>query len=232
MVRAVVFDMDGVIVDSEWLHHAIEIETLHDAGLEISHDDLIEYTGMPLMDVLDGLKESHGASFDPAVVAERKRARYLDRVGELEPIDGAVDAVRRLDSEYSIALASSSHREAVDAIVDHLDLAAVFETTISFDDVAVGKPHPESFEKAAAGLGVAPEETVVVEDSRNGVDAALAGGFHAVGFQSASEIDLSSAHYVATSMDEVERFVARIDEATRGPGGKDTGSEQEDEEEA
>lgn len=214
MVQAVIFDMDGVIIDSEWLHQATEIAALGEAGLEITREDLLEYTGMPLLDVLDGLRDAHGASFDPEVVAERKRALYLERVGELEPIDGAIDAVRRLDDDYSTALASSSHRKAVDAVVDHLDLAAVFETTISFDDVAVGKPHPESFERAAEHLGVAPNQTVVVEDSKNGVDAALAGGFHAVGFQSATEIDLSSAHYVATSMDEVQRYVERIDEST------------------
>lgn len=211
MIRAVIFDMDGVIVDSEWLHQTVEIETLNEAGLEITRDDLLEYTGMPLMDVLEGLKNEHEATFDPELVAARKRDRYLERVDELEPIDGAVDTVRSIGAEYRTALASSSHRKAVDAVVDMLDLAAVFDTTISFDDVRVGKPDPETFERAADRLDVAPESAVVVEDSRNGVEAAQEGGFHAVGFRSASEIDLSAAEYVSESMDEVERYVKRID---------------------
>lgn len=169
---------------------------------------------MPLMDVFEGIRDAHAATFDPEVVAARKRERYLDRLDELDPIEGAVDTVRSLGSGYSTALASSSHRTAVDAVVEMLDLAEVFETTISFDDVAVGKPDPETFELAAEKLGVSPAEAVVVEDSRNGVDAALDGGFHAVGFQSAPEIDLSAAHYVATSMAEVERCVERIADAT------------------
>lgn len=210
MVRAVIFDMDGVIVDSEWLHQATEIEALGEAGLEITHDNLREFTGMPLVPFLEQLKAAHGADFDPEAVAMRKRTRYLERLDEVDPIDGALGTVRRIGADYPTALATSSHRRVADAVLALFDLEPAFDTTLSATEVEHGKPDPEIFETAADHLGVAPAETVVVEDSRNGVEAALSGGFHAVGFQSEPAIDLSGAEYVATSMVDVEDYIHRL----------------------
>lgn len=213
MVRAVIFDMDGVIVDSEWLHQATEIEVLGEAGLEVTVADLRKFTGMPLVPFLEQLKAAHNADFDPETVAARKRARYLERLDEVDPIDGALGTVRRVGADYPTALATSSHRRVADAVLDRLDLAPAFDTTLSATEVERGKPDPEMFETAADRLGVAPGEAVVVEDSRNGVAAARAGGFRAVGFQSEPEIDLSAAEHVASSMTAVEDYIRRIDES-------------------
>lgn len=211
MIEGVIFDMDGVLIDSETLHQTTEIEALRAAGLEITREDLLPYTGVPLLDLLEQLKASHDADFDPQAVAARKRSAYLARLDEVEAIAGAVETVRRIDGHYRTALASSSHRHVVDAVVDKLDLDDCFVTTLSCTDVTNGKPDPEIFATAASIMDVPPEHAVVVEDSQNGIEAAQAGGFHTIGFQSADEIDLSNAAVVASSMEQVERYIHQFD---------------------
>ncbi|MDY6778832.1 MAG: HAD family phosphatase, partial [Candidatus Nanohaloarchaea archaeon] len=212
MLQAVIFDMDGVIIDSEALHKETEIQALHEAGVDITEDDLVKYTGMPLITILRSLKEDRQEEFDPETVAERKTEKYLDRINELQPIDGAVQTVRTISQDYRTALASSSRRALVDAVVDMLDLENSFQTTLSFNDVENGKPDPEIFEQAAASLETTPSETAVIEDSRNGVIAANRGGFHTIGFQSSDDIDLSPADYVTDTMDRIPPLLETIEQ--------------------
>jgi HAD superfamily hydrolase (TIGR01509 family) len=110
------------------------------------------------------------------------QARYEER---LPLIDGAVDAVRRLHERYTLGVASSSNRPLIDAVLGAAGLGALFQATVSSEEVARGKPAPDVFLEAARQLGVRPESCAVVEDSANGIRASHAAGMRVLAIPNA-----------------------------------------------
>ena len=180
-VEAVVFDLDGVVVDSEHLWDEVREELARERGGRWHERAQADMMGMSapewsryMHDVI-GLRESP-AEIDQLVV-ERLLERYAER---LPLIDGAVDAVVRVARAFRLALASSSNRRVIDAVLAEAGLAGSFEVTVSSEEVARGKPAPDVFLEAARRLGVPPERCAAVEDSGNGLRAAHAAGMRVV----------------------------------------------------
>jgi HAD superfamily hydrolase (TIGR01509 family) len=176
-VEAVVFDLDGVIVDSEHVWDEVREELARERGGRWHERAQTDMMGMSspewsryMHDVI-GLRESP-AEIDAEVV-RRMLDRYTD---ELPLIDGAVEAVSRMAGSFRLALASSSNRPVIDAVLEVSGLAPLFEATISSEEVERGKPAPDVFLEAAARLAVAPERCAAVEDSGNGIRAGHAAG--------------------------------------------------------
>jgi len=180
-IEAVVFDLDGVLVDSEHLWDDVREELARERGGRWHERAQADMMGMSsvewsryMHDVI-GLAESP-EEIDAEVVA-RMRARYAR---ELPLIDGAVDAVTRLASVFRLALATSSNRSIIDLVLAGAGLESLFEVTVSSEEVAHGKPAPDVFLEAARRLRVAPERCAAVEDSANGIRAARAAGMRVI----------------------------------------------------
>ncbi len=176
MISAVIFDMDGLLVDSEPLWRRAEIEAFAEVGVALNDTMCLETTGLRIDQVVDHWQQRFGFTFEsPAAV----RRDVLARVGRLitreaEPRPGAVEAVERAARTLPVALASSSPHAIIDAVLDRFGVRAVFRVIHSADDEQYGKPHPAVFLTTAARLERSALECLVLEDSLNGVLAAKA----------------------------------------------------------
>lgn len=179
---AVVFDLDGVLVDSEvwWNDVRIDFARRHDRTW--TKDDQHAVMGGNSRQWSETMRDRLRLDL-PAADIEREVVRAVVARYEAEGpplIAGAVEVVRRVARDLPIAVASSAHRDVIDAALRALDLVDAFAVVVSSDDVRHGKPEPDVYLEAARRLGVAPERCLVVEDSRNGVLAARAAGMTVV----------------------------------------------------
>jgi beta-phosphoglucomutase len=215
--RAVLWDLDGTLVDSEEFHWLSWRDTLRDEGVEITYQQFLESFGQRNDRILP---KWLGQDADPDRIrrigdAKEREYRRLVETRGLQALPGAEQWLKRLrDARWKQAIASSAPRENVDAMLRALHLAQYFDATVSAEDVTHGKPHPEVFLKAAEKVGTAPERCVVVEDAAAGVAAAKQGGMRCIGVSRNGRLD---ADVVVKSLadlpvDAFERFVARTSE--------------------
>ena len=176
-VDAVVFDLDGVLVDTEELWDRTRRALAADAGRPWPAGATRAMQGMSTAEWSGYLAEVVRLPGTPAIVA----ATVIDRMAaayarELPLVPGAVDAVERLAVRWPLGLASSSPRRLIDAVLDAAGLSVRFRVTISTEEVDAGKPSPAVYRTAVARLGAAPERVVAIEDSSNGLRSAAAAG--------------------------------------------------------
>lgn len=181
MIEAVVFDLDGVLVDSEHLWDEVREGLARERGGRWSERAQSEMMGMSSIEWSGYMHDVVGLPESPeainAEVVRRMEARYVEH---LPLVDGAVEAVTRLAGSFRLGLASSSNRPLIDAVLAGSGLSGRFEVTVSSEEVARGKPAPDVFLDAARRLGVAPTVCAAIEDSGNGIRAASAAGMHVI----------------------------------------------------
>jgi HAD superfamily hydrolase (TIGR01509 family) len=182
-IQAVIFDLDGVLVDSEIWWHEIRRAWAAERGLRWTRADSSAVMGANSRGWARIMRER--LHLDPGEEREIERVivdRVVARFGEAgaPTIRGAVEAARRIASTMPVAIASSAHRRVIEAALAAIDLAEVIRIAVSSDEVARGKPAPDVYLEAARRLVVAPGRCLVVEDSRNGVLAGRAAGMTVV----------------------------------------------------
>jgi HAD superfamily hydrolase (TIGR01509 family) len=213
MLRAVIFDMDGVIVDSEPHYFQIDGQVFREMGIAVSESEWHSFVGITAERMWSLIRERHRLREPLEELIERDRARrisYFSALPGLVPIEGIPALLESLKSAgIRIALASSSPAELIGIILTRLGLAAFFEHAIDGDSVAAGKPAPDIFLRAAAMLQVDPGECLVIEDSMNGVRAAAAAGMKCVGFRGTGGQSLLGADLL------VDGFTALTPEALK-----------------
>jgi HAD superfamily hydrolase (TIGR01509 family) len=181
-MSAVVFDLDGVLVDSEPVWEEVRRAFVADNGGQWQPDTQQRLMGMSTSEWAAYLSGELGVRL-PAdevargVVAHMAR-RYED--GGVPLMPGAVDAVRRLAARWPLGLASSSPRVLIDVVLDRTGLTVWFKATVSTEEVARGKPEPDGYLLAAERLGVDPAGCAAVEDSSNGLRSAYAAGMRVI----------------------------------------------------
>jgi HAD superfamily hydrolase (TIGR01509 family) len=177
-IGAVVFDLDGVIVDSEIWWDEARREFAADRGRTWTEEDRAAVMGANSRQWSRTMRRRLGIdNEDEAIeraIVDAVVGRYA-REGAPR-IDGAAEAVRRIAGRWPVAVASSAHPEVIAAALDATGLAGVFRVVVSSDEVERGKPDPDVYLEAARRLGLPPERCLVVEDSQNGVRAARAAG--------------------------------------------------------
>lgn len=206
-MKAVIFDMDGVIIDSEPLHQKVEEELLEDLGGTMTASDKEAFVGTTDYHMWSTMKERFNLSQSVEEMIDSKKERFLNQIHTIFLVDGFKEVLTQLKEEgYLIALASSNNRRAVDQIVKQFDLAKDFELTMSGEDVTHGKPHPEIFLKTAEAMGVLPVNCLVIEDAKNGVKAAKAAGMKCIGLDNPNSgpQDLSEADIVLKDYQEFD----------------------------
>ena len=183
-IEAVVFDMDGVLVDTEHLWDEVREALTREWGGRYTPEAQEAMMGMSSLEWSRYLHEVVGLREAPETInAEVVRRMLIRYETELPVVPGAVEAVDRLAAAgLRLALASSSNRELIDAVLRALELTALFEVTVSSEEVARGKPAPDVYLEAARRLRVEPARCAAVEDSASGIRAAKAAGMRVIAY--------------------------------------------------
>jgi HAD superfamily hydrolase (TIGR01509 family) len=207
-IRAVIFDLDGVLIDSEERWTEAKRGFVEETGGRWRDDAAQAMLGMSSTEWSRYLHDDLDVPLPPEEINAAVVARMLeDYRRDLPLIDGAVDAVRRLGSRWVLGLATSSNREVIDVVLEAAGLAGAFVATISSEEVARGKPAPDVYLEAAARLDVAPREAAAIEDSTNGLRAAEAAGLAVVAIPNPAyppgEEALAAADVVLDSISEL-----------------------------
>jgi len=208
MLKAVLFDMDGVIVDTEPLHRKAYFKMFEEVNIEVSEAMYDTFTGQATLPICRTLCNHFSLSETPEnlVSLKRKHFKYLfENDLDLDLLEG----VRELIQDYynnglTLVLASSASMPNIDRIFDRFDLNKYFKAKISGADLKASKPHPEIFLKAAQLAGEHTEHCMVIEDSTNGIAAAKSANIYCIGFK--------SPHSVNQDYSKADRVISRFDE--------------------
>ncbi len=183
MVAAVVFDMDGVIADTEHVWDEVRKALVADWGGRYSAEAQRAMMGMSSVEWSQYMHDELGLVASPDEINDEVVRRMLERYRtDLPLVDGAVAVVRELSRSLPLAVASSSNRPLIDAVLETASIAGCFLATVSSEEVARGKPSPDVYLEAARRLDVAAEQCLAVEDSGNGIRAAAQAGMRVVAF--------------------------------------------------
>ena len=202
--RAVIFDMDGVLVDTEPIYIDIGRHLFRKLGIEVSQERIMSYVGVAAKRMWAEIRRDFplSQSLDELIQAERSEQwQRLSAMTRIPPTDGVVPFLRQLvNAGIRRAIASSTALDLVQLIISKALIGRYFEVVVSGDAVNEGKPAPDIFLYAASELDCAPSDCVVVEDSPHGIRGAKRAGMKTVGFanQLSRNLDLSEADMVIT----------------------------------
>lgn len=223
-VQAVVFDLDGVLVDSEQLWDAVRRGLAKDACRPWPAEATRAMQGMSTAEWSAYLTDTVGVPGKPeevaATVIDRLAAQYHER---LPLLPGAIDVVQRLGSRWPLGLASSSPRRLIDTVLASAGLTHRFQVSVSTEEVPAGKPSPAVYQTVVQQLGVHPSRAVAIEDSSNGLRSAAAAGLAVLGMPNRAfppvRDALALADAVVDSLDEITvQLVVSMGRERQGPG--------------
>ncbi len=212
-LQCVIFDMDGVIIDSEEIHKKAYYETFNSLGVDVSEELYKTMTGSSTINAFQKLVNYFNLDDVPEELVLQKRKRYVNYF-ENDPTLSLVHVVKELiqflsKQNITLVLASSSAMVNINRVFSRFDLNQYFTAKISGADLTASKPHPEIFEKAAILGGVSKEQCIVIEDSDNGIEAANKAGIYAVGYRNLLITDqtLNKADLIINDFKElIERY--------------------------
>jgi HAD superfamily hydrolase (TIGR01509 family) len=205
MISAAIFDLDGLLADTECLHCRAYQLALSEHGIDLQDTEYAEHWVRYGNGIVDWVS-LRGLTLDPHALRLRKASHYIDLLASsLRPMDGALELLEFLRGKVRIALASSSYRDAVEGVVSGLGIGRFFEVVVTGLDVERVKPAPDIFLKAARDLGVPPSECLVLEDAEKGVIAAHRAGMRCIAVPNdyTRHHDFSLATKICASLREV-----------------------------
>jgi beta-phosphoglucomutase family hydrolase len=214
MIDTVIFDMDGVIIDSEPLHMEAEQEIFRAIGITISSEKHATFVGTSSKNMWEMIIRDHALTTPIETLIEQNKIAYRKRLAVA--IDAAVPGVTELirtlhASGFKLAVASSSVPEDIETVLAMFSLRSFFTAVVSGSNVQYSKPHPEIFLKTADLLQSDPADCLVIEDSENGVRAAKSAGMKCIGFRNVNSgnQNLTLADKVVDSIGEISVDVVR-----------------------
>lgn len=214
MKKIAIFDMDGVLIDSEPLHWDAYRVLMGKLRINIPEEELNGFVGKTAVVIWKSVKERYALEESLEELMQKKDAVFFEslKAVSLEPMKGVKDLLEELQRAGIVCtIASSSYRNIIDHILSELELESYFDYVISGDEVRNGKPDPEIFLKVAERYDAAPRECVVIEDSHNGVCAAKTAGMNCVGYmnQNSGNQDLAKADLLVDSFgsENIERIM-------------------------
>ena len=201
MEKLIIFDVDGVLLDSETLYMEMNQSLFTQLGADISYSEYQTFIGISGKKMWTYIKEKSGLSqtVDELIAIEKELKHITLKKTDLIPTIGLVDFLKLLKQRsYTIAIASSGLKKNIDLILQKLNIGEYFELIVSGEQVAKGKPEPDIFLTVSEHYHANPKDCIVIEDSKNGVLAAKAAGMFCVGYYnpSSGEQDLSKADLV------------------------------------
>ena len=210
MKSTFIFDMDGVLVDSEPVYLQIHRQYFQNLGIPSDDETIFKLTGLTAHRIFTDVKARHQLHGSVEELVENELdiiVKTFRELPDLQPVAGISELLEKLKLNHKhIGFGSSNTRNMVDLLLEKTGLTPYFEHTVSGDQVQEGKPSPEIFLKVAQLFGAKPEHCVVIEDSFNGVLAAKRAGMYCIGFQNPNSggQDLSAADLLVSSISEIE----------------------------
>ena len=205
MIRAIIFDLDGLLTDTETLHSRAWRQTFEERGIHVSESEYADHW-VRQGKGLTGFIAERGLKWQPEELWARKDDVFAELVvKELRAMPGALELLKALHSRVKLALASSARRIPVDLVLHTLGITEYFEVIATFEDVSKTKPEPDVFLLAAHRLGAEPSECVVLEDAEKGIIAAHRAGMKSVAVPNhhTRGNDFSSATLIVNSLNEL-----------------------------
>lgn len=212
-LKCIIFDMDGVIIDSEEIHKKAYYETFASIGVDVSDELYKTLTGSSTINAFQRLVTHFNLEIDPKELVLNKRKRYVnffENDPNLHLVKGIEELIKHSYSKgLTLILASSSAMINIDRVFNRFDLNKYFTAKISGADLKESKPHPEIFEKAAILGNTLKENCIVIEDSDNGVKAANDAGIFVVGFKNpmAEDQTLKNADFIINNFKRLKKLI-------------------------
>lgn len=210
MIQTVIFDMDGVIVDTEPVHRYAYFQHFSELNIEVSEELFTSFTGNSTRNVFQRVNSIFNLNADVEALILRKRTIFndaFDHKEDLELLEGVENLIKNLhENGVELILASSASKVTIDRVFRRFGLHSYFKHIVSGEDFPKSKPHPAIFEFAASLSNAPKENCIVIEDSTNGVLAAKAAGIYCVGYNSIhSKLqDLSKADIIINNFNELD----------------------------
>lgn len=209
MLKAVLFDMDGVIVDTEPLHRKAYFNMFKDVDIDVNEELYASFTGQSTINICKRLVDHFNLIDSPEYLVSLKRKHYkylFENDDELDLIEGVLARIKDYyDNNVTLVVASSASMNGINQIFERFNLNQYFSAKFSGADLKKSKPHPEIFIKAAESTGFCKSQCMVIEDSTNGIKAASAAGIYCVGFKSKHSTgqDYSLANTVVSNFEDI-----------------------------
>ncbi len=206
MIKAVLFDVNGVIVDDEPVHELAFREAVKPYGIKLSHTDYLACcAGKTDKDGFEAIANKFSKELPIQTLLRFKSQKYLKFFPKnKKAYPGVLELIETLKHEFRLALTSSSARREVELITNSFRIRNAFEVLVSGDDVASGKPDPEPYLLTTRLLNLSPYECVVIEDSASGVASAKSAGCYCIGVSTTHTAkDLSGADMVVYEFDKI-----------------------------
>jgi len=210
MLQTVIFDMDGVIVDTEPVHNYAYYEHFKLLGIEVSAEMYASFTGNSTKNVFQKIKDHFELTEDIHTLVEKKRSLFndaFDTKADLFLLEGVEELIKQLHQNgIQLILASSSSKVTINRVFNRFKLHSYFSHIVSGEDFPQSKPNPDIFLEAVRLSKSNKENCVVIEDSTNGIKAANAAGIYCVGYRSVNskQQDYSLANLVIDSFEELD----------------------------
>lgn len=212
-VQCVIFDMDGVIIDSEFIHKKAYYDTFRSLDLDVPEELYKTTTGSSTLNAFQKLVNHFELDEDPVDLVARKRKFFIDYFHNdpsLKLVEGVEDIIKYFHKKgKTLVLASSASMPNINRVFDRFDLNPYFSAKISGADLKESKPHPEIFEKAATLGNTSRENCIVIEDSDNGITAANKAGIFVFGYANPMCCDqtLQNANQVINEFGELKSWI-------------------------
>lgn len=210
MLQTVIFDMDGVIVDTEPVHNYAYYEHFKLLGIEVSAEMYASFTGNSTKNVFQKIKDHFEVTEDIHTLVEKKRSLFndaFDTKADLFLLEGVEELIKQLHQNgIQLILASSSSKVTINRVFNRFKLHSYFSHIVSGEDFPQSKPNPDIFLEAVRLSKSNKENCIVIEDSTNGIKAANAAGIYCVGYRSVNskQQDYSLANLVIDSFEELD----------------------------
>jgi len=219
MPKAIAFDMDGVLIDSQPLHYEIDIATLKACNYPATLETVTPYTGVSNPDRWPKYKQTLGLSqsVDELIALQTQFQTEIFIKANLPPIEGIPALLQFLNAQnIPCAVASSSSHELINLVLEKCNIGQYFTRLVSGEDVKHGKPAPDIYLKAAKALGLPPEECIAIEDSPIGIQSAKNAGFTCIGYENPSTHgqDFTLADYVVFHFDRCHEIITALQRST------------------
>ena len=216
MIKAIIFDMDGLLINSEPVWFKAKVNLMKSINLEWTHEDQTSTMGVPTKFWIDYIfnKVNGVLSKEEILHGVTDRMKNLYRNGEIELMPGALDALNIAKQKYKVGLATGSYKELMEIILEVNNWEKYFEVILSSDDLQRGKPFPDIYIEVMKRLNVEPKETIILEDSRDGIRSGVSSGANVIAVPS-KEVEvpkevLNSAAFVIDSLEDFPDILNKL----------------------